>query len=47
MEFAMDRMLLAHDRTLRAWSRALTSLSSLGHTIYKLFQYPTEQQGLE
>ena len=46
-ELALDRTLLAHDRTLMAWIRTAVSLISFGFTIYKFFQYPREQQGLE
>jgi inner membrane protein YidH len=46
-ELAMDRALLAHDRTLMAWVGTVTSMISFGFTIYKFFQYLREQQGLE
>jgi uncharacterized membrane protein YidH (DUF202 family) len=45
-ELALDRTLLAHDRTPMAWVTA-TSMISFGFTIYKFFQYLREHEGLE
>ena len=42
-DLAMERTLLAQDRTLMAWVRTATSLISFGFTIYKFFDYLTEQ----
>jgi putative membrane protein len=36
-EFARDRTMLAHERTLMAWTRTATSLISFGFTIYTFF----------
>jgi len=41
---AVQRTLLAHERTLMAWIRTSTSLISFGFTIYKFFQYLQEKQ---
>jgi putative membrane protein len=42
-DLAVDRTRLAHDRTLMAWVRTAASLISFGFTIYKFFQYLTDQ----
>jgi putative membrane protein len=36
-EYARDRTMLAHERTLMAWTRTATSLISFGFTIYTFF----------
>jgi len=37
-ELAMQRTILAHERTLMGWVRTSTSLITFGFTIYKFFQ---------
>ena len=41
-DLALRRTLLASERTLLAWVRTSTSLTSFGFTIYKFFQYLVE-----
>jgi len=41
-QLALDRTWLAHERTLMAWVRTATSMISFGFTIYKFFQFETE-----
>ncbi len=43
-KLAVDRTRLAHERTLMAWVRTSTSLISFGFTIYKFFQYLSENR---
>jgi inner membrane protein YidH len=43
---ALDRTLLAHQRTLMAWIRTSASLISFGFTIYKFFEYFAESGSL-
>ncbi len=43
---AVSRTMLAHDRTLMAWVRTGTSMISFGFTIYKFFQYLSDQKSL-
>jgi len=42
-ELALHRTFLAHERTLMAWIRTSVSLISFGFTIYKFFQYLSEE----
>jgi putative membrane protein len=44
-ELALQRTIMAHDRTLMAWTRTALSLISFGFTIFKFLQYQ-EEQGL-
>ena len=37
-QLALERTILAHDRTLMGWVRTSTSLITFGFTIYKFFQ---------
>ena len=42
-ELALRRTFLAHERTLMAWIRTAVSLISFGFTIYKFFQYLSQE----
>ena len=42
-ELALRRTFLAHERTLMAWIRTSVSLISFGFTIYKFFQYLSQE----
>ena len=42
---AISRTILAHDRTLMAWVRTSTSMTSFGFTIYTFFQYVRSEGG--
>jgi putative membrane protein len=42
-ELALRRTFLAHERTLMAWVRTSVSLISFGFTIYKFFQYLSQE----
>jgi putative membrane protein len=46
-ELALRRTFLAHERTLMAWVRTSVSLISFGFTIYKFFQYMSEEIPLQ
>jgi putative membrane protein len=41
-QLALERTMLAHERTLMGWIRTATSLITFGFTIYKFFQLELE-----
>ena len=41
-QLALERTILAHERTLMGWVRTSTSLITFGFTIYKFFQLELE-----
>ena len=45
-QLAMERTILAHERTLMGWVRTATSLITFGFTIYKFFQLELAAQPL-
>lgn len=44
---AVDRTVLAHERTLMAWIRTAASLITFGFTIYKFFQFELKDRPVE
>ena len=47
-QLALERTILAHERTLMGWVRTATSLITFGFTIYKFFQLElADQQRLD
>ncbi len=43
MQMAFERTYLAHERNLMAWVRTGTSLVTFGFSLYKFFQFASEQ----